>query len=126
VIFADPADVMTRAPPRGNTPTMFVLISPAGPSRARAAVQEPQDLSKLHVELRDVTEAAAREALAAAGLGQVDGEHAWLSVKALRSAAKGGTGSDWSRRFDAMLDAAQRQGHADEKLTRVRALIVRT
>ena len=105
---------------------MFVLISKAGPSRARAAVQEPQNLSQLHVELRGVSESAAREALAAAGLGQVEGEHARLSVKALRSAAKGGTGSDWSRRFDAMLDAAQRQGHADDKLTRVRANVVRT
>lgn len=105
---------------------MFVLISPAGPSRARVAVLEPQNLSKLHVELRDVSDALAREALAAAGLGQVDGEDAWLSVKALRSAAKGGTGSDWSRRFEAMLDAAHRQGRADEKLTRVRAEIVRT
>lgn len=105
---------------------MFVLISKAGPSRARAAVQDPQNLSQLHVELRDVTDAAAREALAAAGLGRVEGEHAWLSVTALRSAAKGGTGSDWARRFDAMLSAAQRQGQADEKLTRVRAQILRT
>jgi|HubBroStandDraft_3_1064219.scaffolds.fasta_scaffold26839_2 hypothetical protein len=105
---------------------MFVLVSPAGESRARVAVQDVQDLSQLHVEFRGVSDQAASKALADAGLGEADGEIAWLMVTALRMAASGGTGSDWARRFDAMLGYAQRSGWTDAKLSRVRAHIVRT
>lgn len=105
---------------------MFVLVSKSGSGRARVAVLDSQDLSQLHVELRDVGDRAAGTALADAGLGEMDGEHAWLLVSALRNAAKGGTGSDWSRRFETMLDFARRNGWADEKRTRLRAHVVRT
>jgi hypothetical protein len=103
---------------------MFVLVSPGAQSRARAAVHDPQDLSQLSVEFRDVSDEAAGAALGAAGLGRVDGEHVWLEVSALR--ASGGRTSDWGTRFDAMLSYAQRQGWTNEELTRVRAHIVRT
>jgi hypothetical protein len=103
---------------------LFVLVSPGSQSRARAAVHEPQDLSKLHVELRDVSDEAAGLALAAAGLGRLDGDHAWLDVSALR--AMGGGTPDWGTRFDAMLGYARRQGWTDEMVSRVRAHVVRT
>jgi hypothetical protein len=110
----------------GTAYPMFVLVSPAGPGRARVAVLDSQNLSALHVELRDVGDKAAGKALADAGLGEMDGDYAWLLVSALRNAGKGGTGSDWGRRFDAMLDHAGRNGWADEKRSRVRAHVVRT
>jgi hypothetical protein len=103
---------------------MLVLVSPAAGSGARAAVGDSQDLTRLSVEFRDVSDAAAAAALGAAGLGQVDGDHVWLEVSALRAA--GDRAGDWGTRFDGMLGYAQRQGWTDEELTRVRAHIVRT
>jgi hypothetical protein len=103
---------------------MFVLVSPGAQSGARSAVHDPLDLKQLRVEFRDVSDEAAAAALAAAGLGDVDGDHVWLEVSALRAAGDG-TG-DWGTQFDAMLGYAQHQGWTDAELTRVRAHIVRT
>jgi hypothetical protein len=103
---------------------MFVLVSPAAQSRARAAVRDPQDLTQLSVEFRDVSDEAAGAALGAAGLGRVDGDHVWLEVSALRAA--GDRTGDWGARFDGMLGYARRQGWTNEELTRVRAHIIRT
>jgi hypothetical protein len=103
---------------------MFVLVSPGAESSARAAVHDPQDLRQLRVEFRDVGDDAAAAALAAAGLGAVDGDHVWLEVSALRASGDGS--GDWDTRFGAMLGYAQSQGWTDEQLTRVRAHIVRT
>jgi hypothetical protein len=103
---------------------LFVLVSPGPQSRARAAVHEPQDLSALSVEIRDVSDDAAGQALAAAGLGRLDGDHAWLEVGALR--ASGGGTADWGTRFAAMLSYARSQGWTDEQASRVRAHVIRT
>jgi hypothetical protein len=103
---------------------MFVLVSPGSQSRARAAVHDPQDLKQLRVEFRDVGDEAAGAALADAGLGAADGDHAWLEVSALRASGDGT--ADWGTRFDGMLRYAQSQGWTNDQLTRVRAHIVRT
>ena len=102
---------------------MFVLVAD-GDGGARASVQDPGNLRQLHAEFRRVNDDAAAAALAAAGLGSVDGDHAWLDAAALRAAGDGS--ADWASRFDAMLAYAASKGWASEDGARVRAHVVRS
>jgi hypothetical protein len=105
---------------------MFVLVSTnSGHStaKARAEVQDVQNLNQLHVEFQQVEDSPAGDALTAAGLGTVEDGYAWLDIRALRSA--GGGSGDWNDRFEAMLRYARRNDWVDAEGTRVRAHIVR-
>jgi hypothetical protein len=102
---------------------VFVLVS-GGSGEVRASVEDPGNLKQLHAEFRGVTDNAAAAALAAAGLGAVDGDHAWLDASALRAAGDGS--ADWSSGFDAMLAYAASKGWASADGTRVQAHIVRS
>lgn len=101
---------------------MFVLVSPEA-GLPRAEVRDPQDLKQLHVEFRGVDDAPAGDAIEAAGLGTVQGGHAWLDISALRAA---GSGGDRAGEFEAMIGYARSKGWVDAAGTRVRAHIVRT
>ncbi|MGW4591034.1 hypothetical protein [Amycolatopsis thermoflava] len=59
-------------------------------------------------------------ALGAAGAGEVAGDHVWLDVSWLRSAA-GDRDQDWHDGFTRMLDQAARQGWVSADGGRVRA-----
>jgi hypothetical protein len=102
---------------------VFVLVS-SDEGGARATVEEPGNLRQLRAEFRGVSDDAAAAALAAAGLGTVDGDHAWLDTSALRAAGDGSAA--WASGFDAMLAYAAGQGWASGDGARVRAHIVRS
>lgn len=101
---------------------MFVLVS-GNDGAIRASVQDPQNLRQLHAEFRGVGDEAAAAALAAAGLGTVDGDHAWLDARALRAAGDGSAA--WSAGFDKMLAYAAGNGWTSADGARLRAHIVR-
>jgi hypothetical protein len=102
---------------------VFVLVSGSG-GGAWASVEDPGNLRQLHAEFRGVGDDVAAAAIAAAGLGTVDGDHAWLDAGALRAA---GDGSEkWVTGFDAMLAYAAGEGWTSEDGAQVRAHIVRS
>jgi hypothetical protein len=102
---------------------MFVLVSAAdgGP---RAELREAGDLKRLHVEFRQVDDAAGAAALAAGGFGTVADGHAWLDIGALRRA--GEDTEDWPGQFEAMVGYARHKGWTDAAGERLRAHIERT
>jgi hypothetical protein len=102
---------------------VFVLVA-EDDGEARASVEDPGNLRQLHAEFRGVNDDAADAALAAAGLGRVDGDHAWLDAGPLRAAGDGSAA--WAAGFDAMLAYAASKGWASADGTRVRAHIVRS
>jgi hypothetical protein len=102
---------------------VFVLVS-GNVGEVRASVEDPGNLKQLHAEFRGVGDDAAATALSGAGLGNVDGDHAWLGVSALRAAGDGSAA--WTSGFDGMLAFAASKGWASEDGTRVRAHIVRS
>ena len=102
---------------------MFVLVS-GDDGEVRASVEDPGNLRQLHAEFRRVNDNAAAAALAAAGLGTVDGDHAWLDAGALRAAGDGSAA--WATGFDGMLTYAASKGWSREDGARVRAHIVRS
>jgi hypothetical protein len=102
---------------------VFVLVS-GGNGEVLASVEDPGNLKQLHAEFRGVSDDAAAAALAAAGLGTVDGDHAWLDAGALRAAGDGSAA--WASGFDGMLAYAASKGWASEDGTRVQAHIVRS
>jgi hypothetical protein len=102
---------------------MIAVVSNEG-GEVSAAVTEPDDLKRLHAEFRAVGDADAAAALAAAGLGTVDGDNVWLSAAALRAAGDGS--ADWLAGFEAMLGYAASKGWASTDGELVRAHIVRS
>jgi hypothetical protein len=102
---------------------VFVLVS-GYDGDVRASVEDPGNLKQLHAEFRGVSDDAAAAALAAAGIGTVDGDHAWLNAAALRAAGDGSAA--WASGLDGMLAYAVSKGWATEDGTQVRAHIVRS
>jgi hypothetical protein len=102
---------------------VFVLVS-GDDGEVRASVEDPGNLRQLHAEFRGVSDVAAAAALAAAGLGSVDGDHAWLDAGALRAAGDGSAA--WVTGFDGMLAYAAGKGWSSEDGSRVLAHIVRS
>jgi hypothetical protein len=102
---------------------MIVLVT-GGVDGATATVTDPRNLRQLHAEFRGVDDAAAGEALRTAGLGTVDGDHAWLEADALRAAGDGSSG--WTVDFYAMLAYAKTRGWTNEDSSQVKAHIIRT
>ena len=102
---------------------MFVLVT-GDRGSVRATVEDAGNLRQLHAEFRGVDDDAAAATMAAAGLGIVDGDHAWLDAGALRAAGDGS--EEWVAGFDRMLAYAAGKGWTSEDGTRVRAHIVRS
>jgi hypothetical protein len=95
---------------------MFVHVGTGTPT-----VQDVRNLRQLHVELDGVDDATGAAAIAEAGLGTVDGDHAWLDIARLR--AEGDDTDGWRADFDAMIGYARTKGWVDGD--RVRAHLVR-
>ncbi|HEX2131389.1 MAG TPA: hypothetical protein VHH15_07490 [Actinophytocola sp.] len=91
-------------------------------STETATVEDLQNLHRLHVELDGVDDRTGAGALVAAGLGTLDGDHAWLPIPALRAA--GADTGTWPADFDTMIAYARTQGWVDGD--RVRAHVVRS
>ena len=101
---------------------MIAVVSGTG-GAVRAAVEDAGNLRQLHAEFRGVDDRAAAAALSAAGLGELSGDHVWLSVAGLRAA--GDASPEWAAGFDGMIAYAASQGWVDADGTRVRAHVVR-
>lgn len=98
---------------------MFVRVTES----ATPVVEDADNLRQLHVEFAGVDDVTGGAALADAGLGVVEGDHAWLRIEALRASGNGD--AEWAGRFADMVRYAVRQGWVDEGETRVRAHIER-
>lgn len=96
---------------------MFVTTGGDG-----VALSDPDNFTDLHVKLGASSVERAGEALAAAGCGDLVGEHAWLNVGWLREA--GPDSDDWRSQFDAMIDYARGKGWTDDAGVQVRAHVV--
>lgn len=87
---------------------MYVEVSSDG-----ARVREPETLTSLSVRTAAGLGPAA-VAAALAGLGLLDGEHAWLGIEALRRAAGAavpdGARAAWETGFDGMIAFATSKG----------------
>jgi hypothetical protein len=101
---------------------MIAVVSNTG-GEVRAVIEDAGNLRQLHAEFRGVDDLAAATALDAAGLGELSGDHVWLSVAALRAAAD--ESPDWATRFDGMIGYAAGQGWASADGSQVQAHVVR-
>ena len=90
---------------------------------ADAMVEEPDVLTRFHVET-DVTDPGALSQ-ALAELGTVEDDHAWISIDALRRAVEGQVSADWAEKFDGMCAYARSKGWVDDAGTSLRAHIER-
>ena len=92
---------------------------------ADASVQlvEVDDLQRLHVEVEGHVVIGG----ALGSFGALEGDHAWLSIAALRAAAHAqGAAAGWDADFDAMVEYASSKGWLSPDGTDVRAHVVRT
>lgn len=85
-----------------------------------AAVEELDNLRALEVRTAGAAPDAVAAALAAAGLGTVEGDHAWLSIPALRERGAD-LGDAWADGFDGMIAYAASNGWVGDDGTTVRA-----
>lgn len=97
---------------------MRVLIS----DDSTTSFAEVEELKALSVDLLGIDPGRADEILRRGGLGWIEGDHAWLSVDALREGHPGGSAS-WIGEFDAMIHFAAEHGWVDEDGLMVRAHI---
>lgn len=86
-----------------------------------ATVEDVRNLRQLHVELDGVDDTAAAAVISEAGLGELEGDHVWLTIAGLRAA--GEPTETWRTEFDGMIDYARSKGWVAGD--RVRAHIVR-
>jgi hypothetical protein len=101
---------------------MIAVVSNAG-GEVRATVEDAGNLRQLHAEFRGVDDLAAAAALSAAGLGELSGDHVWLSVAGLRAAADGTP--DGAAGFDGMIAYAASKGWISADGSRVQAHVIR-
>jgi hypothetical protein len=71
---------------------------------------DPDDFTKFHVDARGAGDVG--EALASAGAGRLDGDHAFIDTDWLRATAAGTP--EWAEGFTKMLGYAQSKGWIDE------------
>ncbi len=98
-----------------------------GSPRPVAVLCEPEDFTRLSVELVGVGVAAAARALAEAGLGHVVDGVAWLGVQGLRAAvlaALEASGQDVAASFDGMVSYARSHGWVSLDGERLQAHLV--
>ncbi|KLL10623.1 MULTISPECIES: hypothetical protein [Protofrankia] len=92
---------------------MLVQVRHGSP-RPVAVLCEPEDFTRLHVELVGVEASAASGALVEAGLGHVAGDVVWLSVEGLRAAVLSALEASSAERtaasFDGMVSYARSRG----------------
>lgn len=81
-----------------------------------SSVEDLENLRALDVRADGATPTQVAAALASARLGTLDGDHAWLSIAALKSAGSG-RGAEWDRDFDAMISYASSRGWTSDEGT---------
>ena len=95
-------------------------------SSGAAVVRQAEDLKSLSV----VSPGAVVEATALTELGDVDGDHVWLAIAALRDTAAATVPEPdrvaWAEGFDGMIAYAASKGWTNEAGTHVRAHVEAT
>jgi hypothetical protein len=89
---------------------MYILLS-LSQDKALARLEEPDDCTRFHVAIRDLSEKQVQQLLQKENLGEfADYNTAWVQLTAIRKLAEGRIAPDWSDRFEKMLDYARRKG----------------
>ena len=100
---------------------MFVRVD-VGPERPVLTLEQPDDCTKFHLTVMGGQDLArVFGALVNAAAGRLEGDHAYVTIDALRRLAAGRVGADWDERFDAMLGYAQKMGWIDDTANTIRA-----
>jgi hypothetical protein len=104
---------------------MFVKIDLA-PYPPTVSLEDPADTKQFHVSIVNGTSPEADfglvfGALVDAAAGRLEGEHAWITIDAVRRMAKDRVDEGWNDDFDAMLAYAKQQGWLDENGNAIRA-----
>jgi len=84
-------------------------------------VQDAEELTSLSVELCDF--APGQVPALPAGLGRIEGEHAFLDINALRALVPIPRSCSWDERFGQAMAYARRKGWTDSTGSMVRAHI---
>ena len=93
---------------------MYVQIDIV-PERPVVSLEEPDDCTRFHLTVaggKDVGRVFG--ALVDAAAGRLEGDHALITIDAVRRMAAGRVADDWPERFDAMLDYARTKGWIDD------------
>ena len=92
---------------------MFVQVDLAT-APPTVSLEEPDDCKRFHLAVVGGRDAAmVFGALVDAAAGRLEGDHAWITVDAVRRMAAGRVGPDWAADFDGMLAFAQSKGWID-------------
>jgi hypothetical protein len=102
---------------------VFVRVDIA-PERPVVTLEEPDDCTRFHLTVaggRDL--ARVFGALVDAAAGRLEGEHALVTIDAVRRLAAGRVEDDWDARFDGMLAYARSKGWVDDTVNAIQAHI---
>jgi hypothetical protein len=87
-------------------------------------LEEPDDCTRFHLAVVGGTDPArVFGALVDAAAGRLEGDHALVTIDAVRRMAAGRVGDDWGDRFDGMLGYARSKGWIDETGNAIQAHI---
>lgn len=87
-------------------------------------LEEPDDCTRFHLQVLGGTDLArVFGALVDAAAGRLEGDHAYVTIDALRRLASERVAADWPERFEGMLADARRKGWIDETGNLVQAHI---
>ena len=100
---------------------MYVQVDLA-PTPPMVSLEEPEDCKRFHLAVVNGRDPAlVFGALVDAAAGRLDGDHAWITVDALRRMAAGRVGPGWDEDFDGMLAFANSKGWVDPAGGSIRA-----
>lgn len=89
---------------------MYLFLSPSQDSPV-ASLEEPDDCTRFHVAIQNLSEEDVRQVLEGEEIGElIDHDTAWITLSALDQLAQGRVQPDWANRFHAMLNVAERKG----------------
>ena len=93
---------------------MYVRVD-VGPERPVVTLEEPDDCTRFHLTVAGGPDLArVFGALVDAAAGRLAGDHALITIDAVRRMAAGRVGDDWDTRFDGMLAYARSKGWIDD------------
>ena len=89
---------------------MYILLSYSRLSPI-VSLEEPNDCTRFHVAIHNLSEESVRQALESEDVGWLDDhDTAWIKKTALCRFARGHVQTDWQERFNGMLHYAERKG----------------
>jgi hypothetical protein len=102
---------------------MYVRVD-VEPQPPVVTLEEPDDCTKFHLLVVGGQDLArVFGALVDAAAGRLEGDHAYITIDAVRRMAAGRVGDDWNERFDGMLGYARGKGWIDDTGNMIQAHI---